>query len=114
MQLRNARLCLDCEEVHEAQQCPACASESFAFITRWVPVPERRARPRPTEPEDPETLDTYRELLAPEGTTTSRRWKVVRGSAVGLAAFGIAGWLWRRTARERTASPDGKDRPASG
>src|SRR5262245_32500541 len=29
MQLRTARLCLDCEEVHEEQQCPVCASESF-------------------------------------------------------------------------------------
>ena len=36
MQLRNARLCLDCEEVHDAQQCPACASEMYAPITRWV------------------------------------------------------------------------------
>ena len=32
MQLRNARLCLDCEEVHDAQQCPACASAMFAPI----------------------------------------------------------------------------------
>ncbi len=39
-----ARLCLDCEEVHDAQQCPVCASETFTFMTRWVPAPERRER----------------------------------------------------------------------
>ena len=29
MQLRTARLCLDCEEVHDEAQCPVCASETF-------------------------------------------------------------------------------------
>src|SRR5262245_2401918 len=66
MQLRNARLCLDCEEVHESQQCPSCASESFVFITRWVPAPERRQKPRTGEPPPaPETVETYRDLLTP-------------------------------------------------
>ena len=47
MQLRKARLCLDCEELHDQWQCPVCASETFAFITRWMPAPERRKKPRP-------------------------------------------------------------------
>jgi hypothetical protein len=49
MQLGVARLCLDCEEVHDAQTCPVCASESFAFLKKWVPVDERRTRPRPVK-----------------------------------------------------------------
>jgi len=49
MQLRNARLCLDCDEIHQESRCPICASESFAFIKRWVPASERRARPRTPE-----------------------------------------------------------------
>jgi len=44
MKLRGARLCLDCEEIHDAQQCPVCASETFAFLSRWVPAPEKDAR----------------------------------------------------------------------
>src|SRR6185503_18315270 len=44
MQLRNARLCLDCEEVHDAQQCPLCTSEAYVPLTRWVEAPERRTR----------------------------------------------------------------------
>jgi hypothetical protein len=94
MQLRTARLCLDCEEVHEAQQCPACASESFVFITRWVPAPERRQRPRSSEPPpSPETVDTYRELLNPP--PESAGWRFVKRGAVGLALFGVASLMFR-------------------
>jgi hypothetical protein len=46
MTLRKARLCLDCEELHDQRQCPICASEAYAFLTQWVPAPERRKKPR--------------------------------------------------------------------
>ena len=36
MRLDEARLCLDCEEIHDNQECPSCGSEAFAFLTRWV------------------------------------------------------------------------------
>ncbi len=102
MQLRVARLCLDCDEVHDAQACPICGSESFAYITRWVPAPERRARPRP-EPSS-ETADAYRALLSstPQQSGVSR-W--VRRGAFGLAALGVAGWVWR-SAGQRTNGDD--------
>lgn len=110
MQLRNARLCLDCEEVHDAAHCPACASESFAFITRWVPAPsldaahgapaggdrtEGRPRPRTPEPPSAEALDTYRQMLSPPGERPAS-WRTVKRGAVGLALFGLAGWAWRQ------------------
>jgi hypothetical protein len=103
MQLRTARLCLDCEEVHDAQQCPTCASESFAYLTRWVPVPERRARPRPTDVANRETVDTYREMLTPERKSA---WSLVQRGAVGLAIFGVAGWMWRRNTRSDADTRD--------
>jgi hypothetical protein len=96
MQLRNARLCLDCEEVHDVAQCPSCASETFAFITRWVPAPERRAKPRPVEPPVQESLDTYRQMLVDDQDQRSARWRLVKGGAVGLGLLGVAGWMWRR------------------
>jgi hypothetical protein len=106
MQLRSARLCLDCDEVHDAPQCPACASESFAFITRWVPVPDRPERPerppgrvRSIEPASAETLGAYRQMLRPEDQSGGK-WRTVRRGAMGLAIFGIAGWLWRQNTRQ--------------
>ena len=103
MQLRSARLCLDCDEVHDAQQCPQCASETFVFITRWVPVPDRPdrpvKRPRAQEPASPETLGAYREMLLPPGGERGGTWRTIRRGAVGLALFGIAGWIWRQNSK---------------
>jgi hypothetical protein len=96
MQLRTARVCLDCEEVHDAQQCPICASESFAYLTRWVPAPERRQRPRPVDLPHRETVDTYREMLAPRRPSG---WSLIRRGVLGLAVFGVAGWMLRRNTR---------------
>ncbi|MEW5745249.1 MAG: hypothetical protein AB1805_07435 [Nitrospirota bacterium] len=43
MKLRDARLCLDCEEVYQAEgvlsaTCPVCGSESVTLLCRWVPT----------------------------------------------------------------------------
>lgn len=110
MQLRTARLCLDCEEVHEAQQCPICASETFVFMTRWVPLPERRHKPRAAAPPPaPEALESYRELL--EGDQDqSPRWQFVKRGAVGLALFGVAGLVWRRNRDQPPAKHAAEDR----
>jgi hypothetical protein len=83
MQLRNARLCLDCEELHETQQCPVCASESFVFLTRWVPAEERRragrSRPRPDAQAVP----------APRNKT----W--IAGGLAGVALLAASRWFLR-------------------
>src|SRR5690348_15024379 len=128
MQLRNARLCLDCEEVHDAAHCPACASESFAFITRWVPSPsadaqstptptitpvERRERtPQTLEPATRETVDTYRQLLGERGQNSSH-WRFVKRGALGLALFGLAGWAWKQQNQQppRPSGPSRGDGP---
>jgi hypothetical protein len=98
MQLRVARLCLDCEEIHDQRTCAICGSESFAYISRWIPAPEpRKPPPPPPEKEKEETADVYRQLLdpnQPEAVSGARRW-VARG-VLGLAAVGLAGWAWRQ------------------
>jgi hypothetical protein len=92
MQLHVARLCLDCQEVHDARTCPRCTSESFALLSRWVPAPERRAKARP--PAEPNQADAYRQLLASDADEQpSHRW-LKRGAL--LAVVGVGGWLWRR------------------
>lgn len=115
MRLQSARLCLDCDEVHDAQQCPHCASETFAFLTRWVPVPDRperadRPQKRVGTPEtsSPEALGAYREMLRPDNKSGGK-WRTIRRGAMGLALFGIAGWIWRqnnRSSADETQAPD--------
>jgi hypothetical protein len=93
VQLRVARVCLDCEEVHDGQTCPICASESFAYISRWVPVPERRIKPRPTLSEQAET---YQRIINPSVPPTQSLASKLAKGAIGLATITVAGWLWQR------------------
>jgi hypothetical protein len=90
MQLKIARVCLDCDEVHDAQRCPVCASEAFAYLTRWVPAPERRMRPRPTT--SPEA-EVFRELTTP--LPAPKRGQLLKQSALGVMVIAVAGWIWR-------------------
>jgi hypothetical protein len=110
MQLHIARLCLNCDEVHDQLTCPICSSESFAYISRWVPAPERRTQPR--QAPSRETADIYRQLLAPAPhSPATNRW--VKRGVVGLGVAAIAGWAWRRTsATTETASDAATSAPA--
>jgi hypothetical protein len=79
MQLRIARLCLNCDEIHDTQQCPVCASETFAYISKWVPTPDRRAaqrRPVPTP-----------SVALPRPRT------VIGIGVVGIGVMGLARWF---------------------
>lgn len=105
MQLRTARLCLDCEEIHDAPQCPVCASESFASVTRWVPAPERRLRPRP-KPSSSEEFAAYA-TLAGADAPPSKKGRLLKRSVIGLSVIGLVGWVWKqsRTEADATSSP---------
>jgi hypothetical protein len=93
MQLRVARLCLDCEDVHDSQQCPVCASETFVFLTRWVPAPERRTQPRGPGEQRP------RPPMAP-----ASRGKLVGYGMLGVGVVGLAEWFLRGRARIEAAA----------
>jgi hypothetical protein len=105
MKLDVARLCLDCEEVHEHQVCPHCGSEAFAFLTRWVqPTSDVRLKTRVTagetttgQPRPPDQVEALRQLI--EGKPPARRSALVLKGLLGVAAFGLAGWAWRSTYR---------------
>ena len=101
MQLRMARLCLDCEEVHDDYQCPVCASDHFTYLTRWVPAPERRERPRPAVTPPPE-LDTYRRLVDKPAPSPGRTFT---RALLGLGAAGVLG-LFLGGRRARSVGPD--------
>jgi hypothetical protein len=115
MKLTDARLCLDCDEVHADDRCPMCASESFAFIKRWVTTPEQRTRQLATNAARTETVETYRALLAatPAQDEPTMTRRLLRGGAVGLAVLGAAGWLLHKTAGENAKTEPG-DAPDAG
>jgi hypothetical protein len=110
MQLHVARLCLDCQEVHDERACPRCTSESFALLSKWVPAPERRARTRP--PVETSEVETYRQLLATpdDREQGSRRW-LKRGAL--LAAVSVGGWLWQRKFSGQASKPADTPKPGS-
>ena len=117
MKLNTARLCLDCDEVYDEAQCPSCASESFAFLKRWVKAPEARvheAAENESRAESAERAATYRALLAANNESTRTR-RLVRGGVVGLAVLGAAGWLLQRSAsvKNRNHEPDKPDESVS-
>jgi len=107
MQLRDTRLCLDCEELHTAARCPVCASEAFVFLTRWVPADERRGKHREAAAPAPP---------APTHAPGMSRW-MARGAA-GLVLVATGRWLWNsvrpmqwsesspREIRKRPTKPD--------
>jgi hypothetical protein len=104
MRLDDARLCLDCEEIHDERECPACGSEAFAFLKRWIksagekdrlrrprPTPEVTTRPAPTA----EQLDAWKRIVDGTPAPPGRGRLLTRG-LVGLLAMGVAGWAWTR------------------
>ena len=102
MQLHTARLCLDCEEIHDGQTCPICSSESFAYISRWIPAPDAgRNRDRPSRPRRPK----YTGSCSPpnQAPPTASRW--LKRGVFGLAAVSAAAWALKRPAPVEPAGP---------
>ena len=113
MRLDDARLCLDCEELHNEHECPACGSEAFAFLKRWIKTTS--PRPRPPSTRDPgapvdvvsraatsEQLDAWKQIV--EGKSPEpRHGRLIARGLVGLAAMGLAGWAWTRAGRKDVA-----------
>ncbi len=97
--LRRARLCLDCEVIFAGPQCPACASQSFVPITRWIRPTERRDVERPGE--------------APAATVPKKqRSGVLKKSLyVGLGAYGVWKMLFQ-PARPRRRKPPAPGEPS--
>lgn len=106
MRLAVARLCLDCEEVHDGDKCPVCGSETFAFLKRWVlpaAVAEGNLRIRQNvrPSESPEQVKMYQQLLEPDRLPSRKRSLIARG-ALGLAILGVARLVWHlgKTSKE--------------
>ena len=118
MHLGVARLCLDCHEVHEYDRCPACTSEAFAFITRWITLENAALGTgiqRNSTSAVVEKIDTYRQILQPAAGKGYRAGKWLRNGGLLVAAGYVARWGWQIASRharvERGAAPNRKSLP---
>jgi hypothetical protein len=89
LDLKRARLCLDCEMLFEGPRCPACASESYVPVTRWIRPTDRRAVEQPTPPAPP---------------PAKSRGLLRKSIYVGIGAFGLWKMLFT-PARPRPRKP---------
>ena len=118
MRLDDARLCLDCEEIHDEQECPACGSEAYAFLKRWIKTTanggERRREAAPLsatalrQPPSEDQLDAWRRIVEGRPAPAGKGKLVMRG-LVGLAAMGLAGWAWSKSGRPGRSGLTGRD-----
>jgi hypothetical protein len=94
VELRRAKLCLDCEVIFEGLRCPACTSESYVPVTRWIRPTERLERPKPAPPAPP----------------ASKPRRLLRKSLyVGLGAYGVWKMLFEpgKPRRRKPSPPEG-------
>ncbi len=49
--LEKARICLDCDTLHDLDACPECGSDSYFYLANWI-KPKHPPRPAPP-PEAP-------------------------------------------------------------
>jgi hypothetical protein len=109
MQLRVARLCLDCEELHNADTCPRCASQAYAFLSNWLPVDERRKwrRPAAAAARGPWWAQTPAEIVRAFG-----RW--LAGDSAPAPSLGPATRAADRAATMHFDTPAPKDTASPG
>jgi hypothetical protein len=96
MHLGVARLCLDCQEIHEQDRCPVCASEAFGFMTRWVTIDATPpgVSPHETSAGRSAKVDSYRQILKPTPRQSkTARW--LRKGGLMVAAGYLARWGWQ-------------------
>ena len=92
--LRKARLCLDCEMIFEGPQCPACTSQSFVPVTRWIRPMERRETKRPAP--QPKVIPAQ----------SKPRGLLKKSLYVGLGAYGVWRMLFQPAKPRRRKPPE--------
>lgn len=64
--LEKARICLECDTIHDLPACPECGSTTFYYLAKWV-KPKLPPRPEPPPeapaPEAPPPKKKSRHLL---------------------------------------------------
>lgn len=90
-----------------------CTSETFTYLTRWVPERDRPLRTRPTTSP---VAEVYKELVGDADRPPSRRGRrLLKHGVMSLAAVGVVGWLvGARRARGRDTLTKQSPAPPAG
>lgn len=100
--LRRARLCLDCEMIFDAPQCPACTSESFVPVTRWIRPMERPGVERRALPVAPASRSS--------AASPKKPFRLLKKSVyLGLGAYGAWKMLFQPSRPHHRKPPEPKD-----
>ena len=52
--LEKARICLECDTIHDLPTCPECGCASYYYLANWIkPHREPRPAPQPAAPPEP-------------------------------------------------------------
>jgi hypothetical protein len=116
MQLSVARLCLDCQEIHEEDRCPICTSEAFAFMTRWVKIdaPSQDVSSTYEKQEGAASkVEAYRRILNPAPQRSAAAGWLRRGSLVVAVGY-LARWGWQIAAHNTRRSPQDSESNSAG
>ena len=85
----NGASCLDCEEVHDAQQCPICASGNVCLHHPLGAGSRAAGSAAPF-------ISGWRLTAVPPSDRPRPRGRLLKQGVVGLTAVGLLGWLLRR------------------
>lgn len=90
--LEKARICLECDTIHDLVACPECGSDTYYYLANWI-KPQRPPRPAPEPP------PAEREIFAPAGKKKNRHLlrKALFAGAGLIAAYQF---LFKRSRRK--------------
>lgn len=87
MPLEKARICLECDTIHDLAACPECGSASFYYLANWI---------KPRHPPRPEREKPLFELPPPK---KKRHW--VRNGLMAAASIVAAYQLLFKPSRRK-------------
>ncbi len=88
MPLDKARICLECDTIHDLVTCPECGSSSFYYVANWI---KPKQPPRAVEPE---------QLVTPVAPARKKRHWVRNTLLAGASVLAAYQFLFKPTRKK--------------
>lgn len=96
--LSEARICLECDTIHDLQSCPECGSATFYFLSNWI----RPRRPPVQEEQAPPPETPLQQMLKPK-----KKGHILRNTALAGAGLIAAYTLLFKPSKKKTEDEEG-------